>query len=599
MKQTVHGSLELLRLTYRLDRRRLLVALALMLLQASALPLAAPALAALTDAAVARDALGASVAGVLVAVLVIASLTAGHFAHIFYFELGDLALMRLERELIDLSNASTGIEHHERPDYADKIQVLRTELARSGWGSMQALLSSLGLALAILITGVLLAGLNPWLLTLPVAAVPPLVLGRRAEAIVATARERAALDNRRARHLFALATDAGPAKELRVCGLTDEVRTRHLRAWDRATDTLWRGELHASGLRVAGQLVFAFAYVGATLLVVRDAVAGRRSVGDVILVITLAAQVNQQVTSAVTILQQLQRTARTMADLAWVRSIVQPHRVESSGAGPTVPAPHTIRTGITFEDVAFTYPGTDRPVLAGVDLTLPAGCTVAIVGENGAGKTTLVKLLCRFYDATSGTVRVDGVDLQDIDVDEWRGRIAAGFQDFSRFELLARENVGVGNLPDIASDAAVLAGLHRARAEGVLDRLDDGLDTQLGTSHSDGAQLSGGQWQKLALGRAMMRATPLLLVLDEPTSALDAQAEHELFEQYAVNARRVGGLTGAITVLVSHRFSTVRMADLILVVADGRISESGSHDELLALGGLYAELFDLQAAAYR
>jgi len=599
MKQTVHGSLELLRLTYRLDRRRLLVALALMLLQASALPLAAPALAALTDAAVARDALGASVAGVLVAVLVIASLTAGHFAHIFYFELGDLALMRLERELIDLSNASTGIEHHERPDYADKIQVLRTELARSGWGSMQALLSSLGLALAILITGVLLAGLNPWLLTLPVAAVPPLVLGRRAEAIVATARERAALDNRRARHLFALATDAGPAKELRVCGLTDEVRTRHLRAWDRATDTLWRGELHASGLRVAGQLVFAFAYVGATLLVVRDAVAGRRSVGDVILVITLAAQVNQQVTSAVTILQQLQRTARTMADLAWVRSIVQPHRVESSGAGPTVPAPDTIRTGITFEDVAFTYPGTDRPVLAGVDLTLPAGCTVAIVGENGAGKTTLVKLLCRFYDATSGTVRVDGVDLQDIDVDEWRGRIAAGFQDFSRFELLARENVGVGNLPDIASDAAVLAGLHRARAEGVLDRLDDGLDTQLGTSHSDGAQLSGGQWQKLALGRAMMRATPLLLVLDEPTSALDAQAEHELFEQYAVNARRVGGLTGAITVLVSHRFSTVRMADLILVVADGRISESGSHDELLALGGLYAELFDLQAAAYR
>ena len=230
---------------------------------------------------------------------------------------------------------------------------------------------------------------------------------------------------------------------------------------------------------------------------------------------------------------------------------------------------------------------------------LPAGSTVAVVGENGAGKTTLVKLLCRFYDATAGTVRVDGVDLRDIDTDEWRTRIAAGFQDFSRFELLARENVGVGNLPDIESQTAVLAGLRRARAEGVLDRLDDGLETQLGTSHTDGAQLSGGQWQKLALGRAMMREAPLLLVLDEPTSALDAQAEHELFEQYAVNARRVGGLTGAITLLVSHRFSTVRMADLILVVADGRVTESGSHDELVALGGLYAELFDLQAAAYR
>lgn len=599
MRQTLHGSFELMRLAYRLDRRRLLIALALMLLQSSALPLAAPTLAALTDAAVAHDAGGASIAGVLVAVLVIASLTAGHFAHIFYFELGDLALMRLERELIDLSNASPGIEHLERPDYADKIQVLRTELARSGWGSMQALLSSVGLGLAILITGVLLAGLNPWLLALPVAAVPPLLLGRRAEATVADARERAALDNRRARHLFALATDAGPAKELRVCGLTEEVRTRHLRAWDRATQTLWRGEVRASGLRIAGQLAFAFAYVGATLLVVRDAVAGRRSVGDVILVITLAAQVNQQVTSAVTILQQLQRTARTMADLAWVRGIVHPRERSTPGGEPTVPAPDEIRTGIAFEQVAFTYPGTDQPVLRGVDLVLPAGSTVAVVGENGAGKTTLVKLLCRFYDATAGTVRVDGVDLRDIDTDEWRTRIAAGFQDFSRFELLARENVGVGNLPDIESQTAVLAGLRRACAEGVLDRLDDGLETQLGTSHTDGAQLSGGQWQKLALGRAMMREAPLLLVLDEPTSALDAQAEHELFEQYAVNARRVGGLTGAITLLVSHRFSTVRMADLILVVADGRVTESGSHDELVALGGLYAELFDLQAAAYR
>jgi len=296
----------------------------------------------------------------------------------------------------------------------------------------------------------------------------------------------------------------------------------------------------------------------------------------------------------VTILQQLQRTARTMSDLAWVRAVVRPART-----AVTAPAPERVRDGITFEGVAFAYPGTERPVLADVDLTLPAGSTVAIVGENGAGKTTLVKLLCRFYDATEGTVRVDGVDLATVDPAAWRERVAAGFQDFSRFELLARENVGVGDLPDIGSDEAVLAALRRAHAEGVLDRLDDGLDTQLGTSHTDGAQLSGGQWQKLALGRAMMREEPLLLVLDEPTSALDAQAEHELFERYAVHARRVGERTGAITLLVSHRFSTVRMADLILVVAGGRVAEAGSHAELVARGGLYAELFELQAAAYR
>ncbi|MBB2923703.1 ABC transporter ATP-binding protein [Cellulomonas cellasea] len=594
MSRSVLGAFELLRIADRIDRGKLVLALVLMLLQALALPLSAPALAALTDSAVEGDARGAALAAVVVAALVIASLTAGHFAHIFYFELGDLAVMRLERELIELANGSPRLEHHERPDYADKLQVLRTELHRSGWGSMQALLSSLGLAVAIVLTGVLLAGLNPWLLALPLAALPPLVLGRRAEGVVGRARERAALDNRRARHLFLLATDAGPAKELRVCGLTDEVRARHASAWEHASATLWGGELRAGVLRVAGQLVFAVAYVAATLLVVRDAVAGRRTVGDVILVITLAAQVNAQVTSAVTILQQLQRTARTMSDLAWVRAVVRPAR-----AAVTAPAPERVRDGITFEGVAFAYPGTERPVLADVDLTLPAGSTVAIVGENGAGKTTLVKLLCRFYDATEGTVRVDGVDLATVDPAAWRERVAAGFQDFSRFELLARENVGVGDLPDIGSDEAVLAALRRAHAEGVLDRLDDGLDTQLGTSHTDGAQLSGGQWQKLALGRAMMREEPLLLVLDEPTSALDAQAEHELFERYAVHARRVGERTGAITLLVSHRFSTVRMADLILVVAGGRVTEAGSHAELVARGGLYAELFELQAAAYR
>ena len=597
MSLAVQGVIELLRVAYRVDRRRMLMALILMLLQSAALPLAAPALAALTDAAVARDARGAAVAAVIVAVAVIAALTAGHFAHIFYFELGDLAVMHLERELIELSHASPGLEHHERPDYADKLQVLRTELNRSGWGSMQALLSSAGLGVALLLTGALLARLNPWLLALPLAALPPLLLGRAAEATAAAARDHAALDNRRARHLFALATDAGPAKELRVCGLAAELRTRQSAAWEDASATLWRGELRASGLRVAGQLVFAVAYVAATLLVVRDAVAGRRTVGDVILVITLAAQVNQQVTAAVAILQQLQRTARTMTDLAWLRSVVQP-RPRPAGE-VALPAPDAIRAGITFQHVGFTYPGTERPVLAGVDLTLPAGTTVAVVGENGAGKTTLVKLLCRFYDATQGTVRIDGIDLRQIDTDAWRSRIAAGFQDFSRFELLARENVGVGNLPDIRTDGAVLAALGRARALDVLARLDAGLDTQLGVSHSDGAQLSGGQWQKLALGRAMMRETPLLLVLDEPTSALDAQAEHELFEQYTANARRVGKLTGAITLLVSHRFSTVRMADLILVVADGRVAEAGSHEELVRLGGLYAELFELQAAAYR
>lgn len=596
MRETLAGSWALMRLAARIDAGKLAISLVLMVLQSVAMPLAAPAMAALTDAAVAGDERRATGSAVVVTVLVVAALTAGHFAHIFYFELGDRAVMELERELIALSHDSPGIEHHERPDFADRLQVLRSELHRSGWGSMQALLTSVGLTVALAITAVLLAGLNPWLLLLPVAAVPPLVLGRRAEKVLAGARDAAATENRRARHLLTLTLDASAAKELRACGLPREVRSRHRRAWDAASAVLWRGEVRADGLRAAGQLVFAVAYVLATLVVVRDAVRGQRSVGDVVLVIALAAQVNAQVTAAVLVLQQLQRSSRTINDIAWMRGVVA---ARSGEPGAGLPVPDALTEGIRFEGVSFTYPGTDRPVLQDVDLLLPAGTSVAIVAENGAGKTTLVKLLCRFYLPTAGTITVDGTDLRDLDPVAWREATAAGFQDFCRFELLARQNVGTGDLPRIDDDSAVLDALERAHSHDVLERLDDGLDTALGTTAGDGAQLSGGQWQKLALGRAMMRSAPLLLVLDEPTSALDAQAEHDLYERYAEHAASVGRRTGAITLLVSHRFSTVRMADLILVAADQRIVESGTHEQLMALGGVYAELYEIQAAAYR
>ena len=189
--------------------------------------------------------------------------------------------------------------------------------------------------------------------------------------------------------------------------------------------------------------------------------------------------------------------------------------------------------------------------------------------------------------------------MADYPLDQWRARIAAGFQDFARFELTARGTVGVGDLPRWDDESAVLGALERARSSGVIGELDAGLDTPLGKSYREGAELSGGQWQKLALGRAMMRDQPLLLVLDEPTAALDAQAEHALFERYARNARRVAQQNGAITVLVSHRFSTVRMADLIIVLAQSRIAEMGDHQTLMAKGGLYAQLYELQSLAYR
>lgn len=595
MFATLRGCLELLRLSWQQNRAKLCLSILLKLGEAAALPLAAVALRIITDAAVAGDITRAVLAGLAAAAGVIGSLTLGHFAHVLYYELGELNFLSKDVQLIHLANGSAGLEHHERPEYADKLQVLKQELQRTGWSSMEALMSSVSLTVAITLTAVLLAQLNPWLLLLPLAAVPPVLLGRRAELGLGRARQAAAEPTRRARHLFTLAVDAGPAKELRLFGLQQEIRSRHKTLWSDATRRLWRGEVRAALMRVAGQIVFAIAYVGGTLLVIRDAVAGRSSVGDVVLVISLAVMVNQQVATGVTLLQDLQRVAHALADFRWAQDLV----AQQDPPPPDAELPDRIRDGVRLRNVSFTYPGTGRTVLSDVNLHLPAGSTVALVGENGAGKTTLVKLLCRFYQPTSGTIEIDGVDLARFPLAEWRQRIAAGFQDFVRFEFVARETVGVGDLPRIDSTPAVTAALERARAGDVVERLPDGLDTQLGKSYTDGQELSGGQWQKLALGRAMMRTQPLLLVLDEPTAALDAESEELLFEQYAANAKRVAAETGGITVLVTHRFSSVRMADLILVVADGRIVESGSHSELMANDQLYAELYQMQATAYQ
>jgi len=264
-----------------------------------------------------------------------------------------------------------------------------------------------------------------------------------------------------------------------------------------------------------------------------------------------------------------------------------------------LPAPDRLTRGIRLDHISFAYPGTDRLVLDDVSVNLPAGAVVAIVGENGAGKTTLVKLLCKLYAPTSGRILVDDVDLARLPADEWRARLAGAFQDFFRFELLARQSVGLGDVPRVDDVPAVREAVDRAGATDVVDKLAAGLSTQLGPAWPGGVDVSFGQWQKLALARGFMRDEPLLLVLDEPTAALDAETEHALFERYAAALRAEGPDRGRISILVSHRFSTVRMADYIVVLDGARVVEAGSHDELIAAGGTYAELYQIQAAAYR
>jgi ABC-type multidrug transport system fused ATPase/permease subunit len=263
------------------------------------------------------------------------------------------------------------------------------------------------------------------------------------------------------------------------------------------------------------------------------------------------------------------------------------------GGGSTRP-PTAASTGIRFEGVRFTYPGTDRPVLDGLDLWLPAGSSLALVGENGAGKSTVVKLLCRFYDPDVGRITLDGTDLRDFDLREWRRRMAVVFQDFTHFPMPVADNVGVGCVERIDDRRLLETAAVQANADEVVARLPEGWETVL-AQDLGGVDLSGGEWQRVALARAMtarLGRDASVLVLDEPTAALDVRLEHDLYERFA---RLTQGLT---TLLVSHRFSTVRMADRVAVLEAGRMIENGTHDELVVSGGRYAELYQLQARRF-
>jgi len=511
------------------------------------------------------------------------------------FPLKENTGLYLDRRIVGLVGGIPTVEHHERPAYVDRLDVLRREAMILSFAGTNAA-DALGLVVQMAATAVLLASVTPLLLAVPIFAAAPVWAGTSAERLRQGALDRTADGTRYARHLFEVATSPAAGKELRVFGTGDELLRRHVEAWAEADRRLDAAALAGLARTAAAWLLFALGYAGAVVLVVSEAVAGRASPGDVVLALTLVAQVNRQVGAAVASVSVAVRTVKVADRYLWLNDHA---RASHPVVDDPAPVPDRLVEGIELRGVGFHYPEAEEDVLAAVNLTLPAGATVALVGDNGAGKSTLVKLLCRFYEPTAGTITVDGVDLRRVDVARWRERMSAGFQDFARFELLAGETVGVGDLAHLDDDLAVQAALHRAASSEMTGSLPDGMATQLGASFDQGIELSGGQWQKLALARAMMRPAPLLLVLDEPTAALDAETEHRLFARYAAAAAAVGSTTGAITLLVSHRFSTVRMADLIVVVDGGRIVETGSHDALVTAGGLYAELYELQARGYR
>jgi ATP-binding cassette subfamily B protein len=502
----------------------------------------------------------------------------------------DKVTVALESHVARLQASIATIAHQERPEYLDRLAMLRTQVFVLDHMYM-SLFSTLGWILRLGVTIVLLASIHPALVLLAVFAIPTVLTSTWRPAVERAAQERGAQANRLSRHLFTMATTASAGKEVRVTGIGDRLVRERRTAWERWYAPVSAARWGSAAWHALAWAVFGAAYVGAVVFV--SSVIGA-SAGAVLLVLAAGARLSAYIGATVGEIGFLRGFWMDGSRrLAWLEDYAA-----SLAASADLPVPARLRDGIRFEHVTFSYPGTSRVVLDDVSLSLPAGSVVAIVGENGAGKTTVVKLLAKMYEPSSGSILVDGTSLARMPADQWRSRLAGAFQDFFRFEFLARQTVGLGDVARLDDGAAVAAAVDRADAAHVVSRLPSGLETQLGPTWPGGVDVSFGQWQKLALARGFMREDPLLLVLDEPTAALDAETEHALFERYAAAARGRDA-QGRITILVSHRFSTVRMADLIVVLDGARLVEVGTHEDLVAKRGQYAELYNIQAAAYR
>jgi ATP-binding cassette subfamily B protein len=508
----------------------------------------------------------------------------------------DQVTIALESHVAKLQASVATIEHHERPDYLDRLAVLRDQVFVLDHMYM-SLFSTCGWILRLGVTIVLLVSIHPALALLVAFALPTVLTSTWRPGIERAAEERGAPFNRLARHLFVTATTAPPGKEVRITAIGDRLVAERRNAWER-----WYGPVASArwGSAVWHTLAWAIFGAGFVSAIAFASYGIGASVGDVLLVLAAGSRLSAYIGATVGEIGFLRGIwldgSRRMA---WLEDYAARIEERTDAA-----VPDRIADGIRLEHVSFAYPGTEKRVLDDVSLTFRAGSVVALVGENGAGKTTLVKLLARMYAPSVGRILIDETDLARIPAEGWRARLAGAFQDFFRFEFRARHSVGVGDVPRLDDADAVASAVGRAGAEDVVSHLTAGLETQLGPTWPDGVEVSFGQWQKLALARGFMRDEPLLLVLDEPTAALDAETEHALFERYAAVVRGRDATAarqprGRITLLVSHRFSTVRMADQIVVLDGARVAEVGSHEELMARGGQYAELYGIQAAAYR
>ncbi|MGB8583436.1 MAG: ABC transporter ATP-binding protein [Candidatus Sulfotelmatobacter sp.] len=484
--------------------------------------------------------------------------------------------------------ASLDLITYEDPVFYDRLERARVQ-ATDRLVMIQQIGRLVQQAITTITLSITIMLFSPWLMLLLVAGVVPAFLGESHFAFLGYAKNfRQTPMKRQLDYLRILAGSKEAAKELKLFGLRDFLRER----FTRISENIYEENVGLSRRKlIAGALlstIGTMGYYSAYVFVIWRTIAGALSIGT----LTMLAGAIQQASSNI---EQIFSTFAGIGDQAlFLTDLLAFFEMKPTiqNKPNALPAPRPIVKGIEFKDVSFSYPGNSRRVLDKINFQLHTNERLALIGENGQGKTTIVKLITRLYDPTEGQILLDGVDLRDYDLEDLHREIGVIFQDFMRYEMTARENIAVGRVDEINNLELLKSAAQKSMADLTIGRLPGGYDQMLGRRFEQGVDLSGGEWQKVALARAYLRDAQLL-ILDEPTAALDARSEFEVFHRFAELT------AGKMALFISHRFSTVRSADRILVLENGRIAEEGTHDQLARLGGRYAEMFEMQASSYR
>lgn len=500
--------------------------------------------------------------------------------------IGDLYSNASSEKIIRKTNELT-LQQLEDPDFYDKLERARQQTS----GRVGLMSASLSQVQSIISIGSLIAGLiyfEPLLIILLVLSIIPSFINEvkysshRYSVARSWTAERRELD-----YLRFIGANNQTAKEVKLFGLTDYIAARFNKLsgdyYEINKQLSIKQSIYGSLFNILGIL----SYYGAYIFIIFKVISGTLSIGELTF---LSGSFNrlsnnlQGFFSRFTAISESSLYLRDYFDFLDIEVTDQ--------AAAFTPIPGEVKIGFELRNVHFGYAGSDSDVLKGINFTIKAGEKIAFVGQNGAGKTTLIKLILRFYEPTQGEILLDGINIAQFDKQEYRRRFGVIFQDFFKYEFSLRENIAVGNIEELNNDPMIQDAAERSLADQVVAVMKDGIDQQLGRRFAKGQELSGGQWQKVALARAYMKNSDII-VLDEPTSALDAQAEYDVFERF------IGLTKGKTSIIISHRFSTVRMADRILVLEDGQVAEIGTHEELMAEPKLYEQLFNLQAAGYQ